>query len=103
MEELVAIVSIFVILPSIILHYVTQIKRSKYEAQQGSGDGLRASELQRLIREAVEDAVEPLHERLDALEARALEARLDPAVLADALDDPEADEEAAAARRRTRS
>lgn len=111
MEEIVAIVSIFVILPSIIVGAVTKVKAAKYEAQarSGSGDGLRASELRRLIHDAVEEVVEPLHDRIDDLEARlgggdVAAPRLDPAVLADALDDPEADvDDPAVARRRTRS
>lgn len=107
MEEVVAIIAIFVILPSIIVQAVTSVKKAKYKAQASHGDGLRASELQRLIREAVEDAVEPLYDRIDQLEGRVPEsrpeARLDPAVLADALDDPEADDEPAAARRRART
>ena len=111
MEELVAIISIFVILPAIIVSAVSKVKQAKYEAQarSGTGDGLRASELQRLIREAVADAVEPLQARLDAME-RSAETRpghLDPAVLSDALEidldrNVEGDE-VAAVRRRTRS
>ncbi len=111
MEEVVAIIAIFVVLPAIIVQAVVRVKRAKYEAQAptGASDGLRASELQRLIREAVEDAVEPLHARLDALDVGAPEdapesGRLDPAVLSDALDaefdDPD---EVAAVRRRARS
>ena len=112
MEEVVAIISIFVILPSIIVGAITKVKAAKYEAQarSGTGDGLRASELRRLIQDAVEGAVEPLHDRIEQLEDRlgggpeADTARLDPAVLADALDDPEADpDEPAAVRRRSRS
>jgi hypothetical protein len=106
-EELLAIFSVVVLLPAIIFHHVTKIKEAKYRAQEGAGDGLRASELQRLIREAVEEAVEPLHARLDALEGpppRVAEPRLDPAVLAGALDtDLDAESEAAAVRHRTRS
>lgn len=105
MEEVIGIVSVFVILPAIIVQAVTTVKKAKYEAQarSGSSDGLRASELQRLIREAVEDAVEPLHARIDALEGSADEdGRIDPAVLADTLDS-DLDDEVAAARRRTRS
>ena len=111
MEELVAIISIFVILPAIIVSAVSKVKQAKYEAQARSatGDGLRASELQRLIREAVADAVEPLQARLDAMEheAEAAGGHLDPAVLSDSLEvdlgrDLE-DGEVAAVRRRTRS
>ena len=107
MDDLVAIISILVILPSIIAYSVVSVKRAKYRAQEsGSSDGLRASDLQRLIREAVEEAVAPLHDRLDALDGpprRPEAGRLDPAVLADALEDPEDHGEPAAVRRRTRS
>ncbi len=112
MEDVVAILAIFVLLPAIITQAVVRSKRAKYEAEAriGSGDGLRASELQRLIREAVEDAVEPLHARLDALEGGTPDpsprpaGRLDPAVLADTLEVDEVDEdEPAAVRRRARS
>ena len=111
MEDIVAIISICVILPSIIVGAVTKVKTAKYAAQarSGSGDGLRASELRRLIHDAVEEAVEPLHERIDSLEARlgaggSEPARLDPAVLSDALDDPEADhDDPAVVRRRSRT
>lgn len=107
MDDIAAIVSIIVIFPSIIAYAVVSVKKAKYRAMESGGsDGLRASELQRLIREAVEEAVEPLHDRLDALDAadrRPEAARLDPAVLADALEDPEDRDEPAAVRRRTRS
>lgn len=115
MPEVVAILAIFVVLPSVIVGGIIKVKQAKYEAmERGGGGELRASELQRIIREAVEDAVEPLYERIEALEGRAAsetpseierpvaESRLDPAALADALDDPEAEDEPAAARRRTR-
>lgn len=112
MEEVVGIISVFVILPAIIVQAVVKVKQARYqaEARTGSSDGLRASDLQRLIREAVEDAVEPLHARIDALEgADGPERRLDPAALADALDadrlDPdfEGEGDLAAVRRRARA
>ena len=112
MEEVIGIIAVCVILPSILTQAFVSVRKAKYEAQAraGSGEGLRASELQRLIREAVEDAVEPLHARIDALEGPPTGAdgaagapRLDPAVLADALEtDLDEDGEVAAVRRRTR-
>ena len=82
MAEIVAIVSIFVILPAIIVQAVTTVKKAKYAAMDSKGgDGLRASDLQRLIQEAVEDAVAPLHDRLDELTEARAEPRLDPGVL----------------------
>ena len=104
MAEIVAIVSIFVVLPAIIVQAGTTVKKAKYAAMDAKGgDGLRASDLQRLIQDAVEDAVAPLHDRLDELTEARAEPRLDPGVLADALEDPEDEDDVAAVRRRTRS
>lgn len=107
MEELVAIVSVFVILPAILTSAVVRVRTARYEAQGRSGDGLRASELHRLIRDAVAEAVEPLEARLDALEGRARPPRdLDPGTLADVLDpdlDAEWEDAPPAVRRRARS
>ena len=104
MEEIVAIVSFFVILPTIIALTVTSLKKAKYEAMKSNGgDGLRASELQSLIRDAVADAVAPLVDRLEALEPDTAEPRIDLSVLADVLEDGEDDRDVSAARRRAQS
>jgi hypothetical protein len=101
----IAIVFIlFVILPSIIFGFIKDIKKEKYKAMASTGkaeDGIRASDLRDILREAVEDAVAPLDARIEQLEADlrasgviAPEARLSAAVLADALDDDLEEEDA---------
>ena len=90
----------------------TGIAKVKAAGSSGRGQGMRRSELEALIRAAVEDEVAPLRRRLETLEAivtdeDAATDRIDPAVLADVLEPDGAREgrvEApAAARRRARS
>lgn len=54
------------------------IDYSKWKRQHASGEGatsMRTSELQELVREAVEEANAPLRERLDALQQQLEEQR----------------------------
>ena len=111
LTELLAAVAFFVGMPWAVFSGIAKVKAAK-AVEQG---GLRASELEAIIRRAVEDATEPMRQRLETLEAiatddepHALDAgRLDAAVLADALGADEADpvsrDETAAARRRARA
>lgn len=97
-----AAIALFVGLPWAVFTGIAKVKA----AGGGGGTSLRKSELEAIIETAVEDATSPLRRRVEALEAIVTSedpapARLDPAVLADALGDPEA-EEPAAVRRRTR-
>ena len=96
-----AILSLFVLLPSIIGFTVVRSRRNK------GGREMRQSELQAVIGAAVDEATEPLRRRVEALEAIATAtdeepaSRIDPAVLADVLAPlpDEADDVAATARR----
>lgn len=111
MQEVWIVATIFGLFPAILAWAIVASKRAKYSARGGEGEGLRASDLERIIRDAVEDATEPLVRRIETLEAIATDVdaedrpgRLDPAVLADALDsDLDEEDEPAAVRRRTRS
>lgn len=84
----ISIISIFVILPSIIVSGIVKAKKAK-AAVKGGGDALRMSELQLLIEAAVDEATAPLRARIEALE----DERLLPAPKAPlALGVPEEDE-----------
>jgi len=114
MAEVLALIMIFGVFPSILFTFIVRLKQAKYAASAGTGDGLRASELKRIIREAVEEAVEPLEDRIAELES-ALDAsgvtlpdldrqpQLDPALLADDLEGDFGDDLPAAVERRTRA
>ena len=103
LTELLAAVAFFVGMPWAIFSGIAKVKG----AEQG---GLRASELEALVRRAVEDAVEPVRQRVETLEAIVTDdeplgaGRLGPAVLADALgaDGPAPEELEAVTRRRAR-
>lgn len=91
--EIVTVIALFVILPAIIMRGVRDIKTAKHAARASGGE-LRASELRTLVREAVEEAVAPLAQRVSDLEDRLgdepvahLRARLDSTLLADAVED----------------
>lgn len=107
MEDVLITLSIVVLMPWVVLTGIARIKKSK----ASNGGELRASDLRAFIREAVEGALQPLSTRVADLEERLgdesvedLRSRLDPAVLADALDhDLEADDTVQAVARRTRS
>ena len=63
------------------------VEYKKHQDKQlaaGDHDGaLRTSELEAIIRRAVDDAIEPLHERLDALDGRLLPESSAPKELGD--------------------
>ena len=104
--EVIAALALFVGMPWAVFSGIAKIKAAD---GGGSRDGasLRKSEREAIIGAAVEDATAPLRRRVETLEAIVTQEdgamdRIDPAVLADALDH---DAEAAAptaARRRTR-
>lgn len=108
--EVIAAIALFVGMPWAIFSGIAKVKAAKGL----EGGGLRASELEAIIRRAVEEATEPVRRRLETLEAIATDdeptysdpGRLDPAVLADALgtDEPDLEGrgETAATRRRAR-
>ena len=93
LEDIIEVLAIFVGLPWAVFAGIAKVKAAK-AVEQG---GLRASELQALVRSAVADAVDPLRQRVETLEAIATDdeprrrtsdtagdGRLDPAVLAGA-------------------
>ena len=86
MEDIVWAVSLFVGLPWALFSGIAKVKAAK-AVEQG---GLRASELEAIIRAAVADAVEPMRQRVETLEAIVTDdepaGRLDPAARADALE-----------------
>ncbi|PAP77308.1 hypothetical protein [Rubrivirga marina] len=106
--EVIAALALFVGMPWAVFSGIAKIKAASHGGG-GSREGasLRKSELEAIIGTAVEDATAPLIRRVETLEAivtqeEAAMDRIDPAVLADALDhDAEADAPAGA-RRRTR-
>ena len=105
MEDIVAVIAVCVGLPWAVFTGIAKVKMASRKAE---GDSLRKSELETLIRDAVDEAVEPLQKRIETLEAIAIDddapqRRLDAAVLADALE-PDLDlEEPAVVQRRARS
>lgn len=100
-----AAIALFVGAPWAVFSGIAKVKAAG--RSEGGGASLRKSELEAIIGTAVEDATAPLRRRVETLEAivtqeEAAMDRIDPAVLADALDhDAEADAPTAA-RRRTR-
>lgn len=111
MTEVFVVFILFVLLPAVLLYGIKEIKKVKGTKVSSGGGELRASELRAIIREAVEDAIEPLSTRVADLEERLgdesvddLRARLDPALLADAIEqDLDTDDVARVVARRTRS
>ena len=103
-----AAIALFVGMPWAVFSGIAKIKAASAPERRGrDAGGLRRSDLEDIVRTAVEDATQPLVRRLETLEAIVTdeepEGRLDPAVLADALE-PDLDEDApVAARRRTRA
>lgn len=73
-------------------YQVFKTAREKAKYRESSGDTLRRSELEEMMRDTVEDALEPYRGRLETLEAlvtnpdEKLDGRIDPSLL---LDDPE--------------
>ena len=106
MEDIVFAVALFVGLPWAVFTGLAKVEAAKAK----EGGGLRASELEALVRSAVADAVDPLRQRIETLEAiatddeprRADDGRLDPAVLADVLGADSVPHEEPVARRRAR-
>ena len=104
--EVIATLAFLIGMPWVIFSGVAKVKAAK-AMEQG---GLRASELEALVRSAVADAVDPLRQRIETLEAiatddeprRADDGRLDPAVLADVLGADSVPHEEPVARRRAR-
>ncbi|MEM0963976.1 MAG: hypothetical protein AAGK21_15725 [Bacteroidota bacterium] len=97
-----AIISLFVALPWITFRGIQALR------SPAGGTSMRKSDLDALIEESVRDATASLQRRVEILEAIVTEEqesmdRIDPAVLADALDPVADDEGPAAARRRARS
>lgn len=105
--EVLTVFILFVVLPAVVFNGIAKLKATKASTASG-GDGLRASELQDLIREAVEDAVGPLVHRIADLEERlgdetvddlhARAGRIDPHLI-----DAPADDAGPAERRRERA
>ena len=111
MEDIVFAVALFVGLPWAVFTGLAKVEAAKAK----EGGGLRASELEALVRSAVADAVDPLRQRIETLEAIATDDeprrvslggpgddRLDPAVLADVLGADSVPHEEPVARRRAR-
>ena len=99
-----ALFAIFIGMPWAVFSGIAKVKAA---SASGEGEGLRKSELEAMIRDAVEEAVEPFQRRIETLEAIAIDEdepqrRLDAALLADVLESPDKREEPAAVRRRTR-
>jgi hypothetical protein len=69
-------------------------QRSKHEKTAAGGSSLTTSELQRLMRAAVEEGTQPLLERIDELEAQLQAAARQPRLLPEgaALSMPEAEQ-----------
>ena len=91
--ETLVVLALFVILPAIIMRGIRDIKAAKYASRNGTGAELRASDLRQLVREAADEAVAPLAARVADLEERlgdesvaSLRSRLDPALVADAME-----------------
>ena len=108
MVAITTLVSLFVILPLIVMKGVRDVKVGR--ARQSSGGEMRASELRSMIHTAVEEATAPLAARITDLEERlgdepvhALRERIGGAALASAFDDPEPDAASPGAARRARS
>ena len=66
--EFVAVMAVVLGLPALFFHFILRLKASK--AQTGTGDALRMSELDAMIQDAVDEAVEPLARRIAELEAQ---------------------------------
>lgn len=101
--ELLAFVALFVGTPWAVFSGIAKVKAAKGL----EGASLKTSELEAIVRRAVDNATEPLRRRLEAVEAIVTDddpadrraGRLDPAALADAFDPVELDAPAAVGRR----
>ncbi|WP_420457589.1 hypothetical protein [Rubrivirga sp.] len=107
--EVIAAIALFVGMPWAVFTGIAKVKAAGGgDRARSGGSEIRKSELEAIIGVAVEDATAPLVRRVEALEAIVTEDdaafdRIDPAVLAGALDVESEDAGPAAARRRTRS
>ena len=109
--EVIAAIALFVGMPWAVFTGIAKIKAAGGGAPargRAGGPEIRKSELEAMIDRAVDESTQSLVRRIEVLEALATEDdlamdRIDPAVLADALDHEAEAEGPAAARRRTRS
>ncbi|MEL7360760.1 MAG: hypothetical protein AAFN13_01695 [Bacteroidota bacterium] len=95
MEDVLFIISFFLILPIVVFTFAYRVRKLKAEERIAQAqtqrfgavgsEGLRMSELQALIDDAVDEATAPLYDRIEALEGRD-PARRDP-LTGDFLDD----------------
>ncbi len=106
-EEIVIPIIVFSFVLAMVGMFLQYFKwRQKYRAEQGNTEGssLRASELQAMMQEAVEDAQAPLLARIEVLqeEIRRVGRALPPAEasLLEELPEPEEEQPAVRARRR---
>ncbi|WP_412063259.1 hypothetical protein [Rubrivirga sp. IMCC45206] len=103
--ELLTVAAIFIGMPWVVFTGVAKVKGAN---RSGGGSEIRRSELQAMIRDAVDDAIPDIERRLQSLEAIAInedlaQDRIDSSILADALDHDEFDDHAKVGRRRERS
>ncbi|MEM6328026.1 MAG: hypothetical protein AAF791_13000 [Bacteroidota bacterium] len=89
------VLTLFVLAPMAVFRGIRGLRDSN-SGRASEGSAIRRSDLQAMIDDAVIEATAPLIARLDELEHELLmgEGRISPDVLADALDDPDADTEA---------
>lgn len=86
MEYLIGLVTVLLLF-GFLPYQAFKTFREKSKYKESSGDTLRRSELEQMIREAAEEAVEPLRKRVETLEAistdpdEELEGRVDPNLL----------------------
>ena len=103
--EFLTVVIVLLGVPTVVFSGIKGIIAAKARENESSGGStLRASELRAMVEAAVEDATEPLEERIRLLEEELStgEGRIDPSVLAEAFDEPE-EVEAPRPRRRQRA
>ena len=104
--EAIAALALFIGAPWAVFSGIAKVKAAGRGSTEGAS--LRKSELAAIVEAAVENATAPLVRRVETLEAIVTQEdeamdRIDPAVLADALDHEAEETGPAAARRRTRA
>src|SRR5690606_27845738 len=67
----VSMLTVFVLFPTVIINGIVRVKKARALAKEGGG-ALRMSELHLLIEAAVEEAMAPLHARIEVLEEERL-------------------------------
>ena len=102
--DAVIVFILFVLAPMAVFWGIRQLRESNgSRGGAASGETLRRSDLERIVRDAVLEATAPLEARIDDLEREVLlgqpEGRIATEALAEAFDAPLADETAAAPRR----